>query len=362
MAVNKNSQKKNGNSKNQAIKPIISYTSKNKNSQKKNGKSKSVEPIKSNSKHSIMVKPVFVDGKYYDIPINSKGNVEKKSMISRFTSFNDGKKRNPKIDANKMNRTQLNPKKTKPEDIAKWWADPSSCDIPGIDTPGSRDNYYDDVKLSSKAMEKAQSKIPIIGGTKSDRAMIRKTLDDNFSAAELNRITKYREIVVIVDEPGKGLSGYYSHKPKGNYSNDICLMPGVNEDTITHEFVHAIRARDPTRKGLAKSTLPLDGQGYLVLVPSKGELQQMMDKEEATTVAETTIRTRKPTDNPTAYFTLVPGGSGKEIENYRQDRVTLLGMKKTDQYNTVVPKKGTGAVKNLNDRFHKTNISKIKNV
>lgn len=309
------------------------------------------------SKRSKYGVTATVDSKKWVIPVTSNGKVEDETLVARLVTYKgESRKRNPHFDLKKRNKIVI-PNTGNPKDIVPWWNNPGCCDIEGIDTPDAVQKMYssEGVKYSSKSMEKAQSKIAILGGKKSDRVKIRKTLDEDFSAAELNRITKDRDVVVIMGSPGSGKSGYHRCRTSDIYLEDICFKPNCDEDTIVHEFVHALRLRDPNRTGLSKTVYEKSGDSF-----AKDGKASKRDRirEESCTVAEANIRCKEP-NTPSGYYSYIPGGRGKEYQNYREDRVTLLGEKKDDRYDTVKGRKGKEAVRILSKRYGKTHISKL---
>ena len=211
-------------------------------------------------------------------------------------------------------------------------------------------------------MKRAQKKIAIIGD-KENSATIRKTLNDNFTAAELNRLTAKKDMVVLVQDTPRGSLGYFRRRTRDLFLEDICIKPGSREDTITHEFVHALRNYDPTRTGYSETTYPKDGNGFIDerwrdLPESKKNEHQCI--EEAATVAETTARTRFHALIPTGYYSRIPNGTGKELDNYGHDRKTLLGKKKSDNEYNVKGLKGRSAIDKVNKRFEETKISDLE--
>ena len=290
----------------------------------------------------------------YMVPIDPKtGRVPEDALYEHFRAFTHwsgtaGKNRSPSVDARTPAKTIHAPKDEKgftPEEIVQtgWWAAVNQSDIMGVDDSTSsvlRD--WDNVKSAAKPH---LGKIAIIAPEESQEKIIA-TLQNNFTASELKRMTDKTGLIIIEGNPGYGADGCYYRRQEGVETPNIFVRASSGEDTITHEVVHHARSTDQKRKGIAKTPYPQDENDKLIPFPTSmaGSISNL---EEACTVAETTARTRGPTDN-LGYYTYL---NGNPQELYDQDRATLITGK---------PLRGKRAVDRINDRFEDTNISELQ--
>ena len=304
------------------------------------------------------------NGTTYEVPLDPKtGKVPVSAVFARFldtdSGSRDGHPRSVKRDLSKTAEiTYKIPKDGfTPEEIVKcdWWAYPNESDIIGIDDPTSF-GMYPWEKLTERNADSV-SKIMILGKPE-EQKRIQGVLRDNFTMKELRDAVKDQGIVIKVGSTSPGVAGYYRGKQPGVSTPEIVVRPFSSEDTITHEFVHHMRRADPSRKGIALTPFPLDEDRALdrsFFSLSEKERGTMTNIEEAATVAEATVRTRKPEQYPTGYYSYVQKPKGSYIDMYNADRdVMTKGSKKN------TPQRGKRATTRVDNRFEETNISRLK--
>lgn len=326
-----------------------------KQSSSKSKREKIATTIDASIKTCYLSREHYGGGRRQCIPTDKNGNVEEETLLARlFSRSGDRRNRNPGADIRKENRKVQTLKSRKAADIADWWDDPGLFDLEGIDTPDRKVFEPYGLENASKAMVKAQRKVAIIG-TPAQARKIRSTLNDNFSAAEISRMTKNGEVVVTVGFTGaSNRTGYYRSKQPNVLVEDICLIPSADEDTITHEFIHLSRDRDKTRSGYAKTPYPKDSEGYRVRTLEQERLKHSC-AEESATVAETIARTRKLSENTSGYYLDVPGisTSNEARGAYIHDRKVLAKNEKGQ----LTGRKGSSAIAAVNKKYGDTKIS-----
>ena len=298
-------------------------------------------------------------GETYDIPYNPKtGTVSGIDLFQRFLDVwsggTNGKKRNVTVDINRTASKTFEepPGGWTPEALIEcgWWQRPNRSDIKGIDDISGLD-YIVNFAGKTASMAGVGKKICVYANSPQRKKEIERILLDNFTDAELRSAVKNGGIVIQEGDSGPGASGYYMGKQPGVKTPKIVLMPGADEDTVTHEMLHHMRREDPYRGGVAKTPFPLDDKGVLHWTEIDGkEFQSMRNLEEAATVAEAAIRTQKPCEHPTGYYCYTTGKDKGVKKQYDEDRRALTGGK---------PLRGAKAVGAM-ENFHRTNISTLQ--
>ncbi len=312
------------------------------------------------------------DGTRYHIPYSKRtGKVPVDVMFERFIDEDSGvppgqgRRSVPKDLSQTASKTHTMPKGGfTPEEIVGtgWWQYPGSCDIEGIDDP--RSFYMGPWAGTKGGRREASTRIAVIGD-EDEADLIRRTLIDNFTAAELKKATRDGGLVVTMGDPGRGSAGCYYARQPGIDTPKIVIRPGYDErfteDTITHEMTHHLRATDDRRKGLTKYAFPQteDGEKDLVAysLMTDRERATIRSMEEAATVAETTARTRRAS-RPSGYYQDIKG-QGRDYETanrlYEEDRQLMMRGFRRDG-----PARGKQAINRVEDRFEDTHISGLR--
>ena len=290
------------------------------------------------------------NGVTYLVPVDKDGRVPEDALYEHFLDTGnwsrDGRRRNIKADLTTTAQKLHAPKDRKgwyPEEIVKtgWWAAVNESDIVGVDDSTScMFASYEDIKPS---MRSSIGKIALL--MPADRQdYVVKTLQNNFTAAELKRMTADYGLVIVEGNPGRLNDGCYVCRQHGVDTPRICIRSSSGEDTITHEMIHHARASDPERTDISRAPKQFDKDGYLI----PGTFDAYHNLEEAATVAESTARTREPTTN-LGYYTMLKNGTAQAL--YDSDRALLTNGK---------PLKGKRATEKINSSFEETAISDLK--
>ena len=266
------------------------------------------------------------------IPVDDSGHVPFEEIVRRFHEKGD-------LDDARTTDSRTLPRILTPEQICEWWADPSICDIEGVDTEGS-DIYS--VPLSIRGRKrKALMRIAVLADRKeSDR--IKKVLAKSFTAEELEEMAGGRSLIVSTIPHLRDCTGFYLRRQDGVPVPQIVLEDGTTDDGIVHEAVHHLRVVEgrtsfPTENGV------LDA-GYRRL--SKQERNGIMGQEERETVAETVARTVvDPVES--GYYQRIPGSSSRSA--YLHDQRVISGSKAL---------KGKAAIRAVQENYDRTSISR----
>ena len=304
-------------------------------------------------------------GAKYELPVDRRGKVPREYVVARFMSETQGVRPPAKArsiavdlsrDAEVMHREPRGG--WTPQQLVKsgWWQYPAESDIYGIDdtTMASEiEALYKDATKTQQAVGKRMTLI--MPKASAERAI--KILRENFTAAELRKAVRGEGMVIQEGHTGRGVGGYYRAK-WDSYENAktpfIMLGPNWDEDTLVHEFTHHLRHADETRGGLTRTPFPLNDKGERMMRDglSQHEFNSARNLEEAATVAETTARTRLPTESPTGYYEHTRKHGSNYRERYAYDRGLLVGQGK--------PKKGRPAEKTVKAKFGDTSISGLR--
>lgn len=289
---------------------------------------------------------VTVGKRRYNIPVDEKGNVPYDRLVTRFLDQKKGTKdnqnrRSTAIDIDTTAKKQIsikNKNKIKPEDIKEWWAHPNKSDIIGIDDEHNK--VFDTAGATRRSSKKYQRKIGIVNATEEESKMIRKTLDSNFTAAELKTMTENGGITYeSANLPGSTSGVYYAGTSNIEFDRQ---KRGMSPTTITHETTHKLRYDDPSRKGILRS-----------VAHKKVWNSADVDMEEAVTEAETRTRL-SPYGKPVrGYYSFLKGDPEKLMD---EDRKLFVGKNGPDSRGL----KGKRATASVEKNFDKSNIRKLK--
>lgn len=260
----------------------------------------------------IRIAKVRYGGKVYQIPVGPDGLVPRRAIVQRFQEVGDVR------DLDSTSNIVL-PADCTPQQIIQWWADPSSCDIQGIDTEDSEVYNMDGVPQTHIH---AQKRIGIVAASPESQKRIRRILSEHFSAEELERMVQNGGFVIKTLDDCGSITGCYYRSSEGMEIPLIVIEDNGTPDGIVHEVVHHSRAVDPTRQGLSRTNLK---------EPKKGRLSKLftswrkkdIEEEECMTVAETVVRTgRDPIQS--GYYDRLDGVDPRTA--YLQDRRTLQNL------------------------------------
>tara|TARA_Y100000996_G_C22557507_1_gene656084 strand:+ start:298 stop:2505 length:2208 start_codon:yes stop_codon:yes gene_type:complete len=238
------------------------------------------------------------------IPKDNYGRISEEDILARFFDKNVGKKaekntRNTGYDFSKKAEVLLNPDmKVKNGsldndefvNLLSWMRRPNLYDIDGIDVPDSK-----------YRPERASVIKSLILGEPQNAETLKRIIENNFTQRE-QKVLKDVTFDLRNGSAG-GLAGFYQHGQSGNKSKiainpqymykDVASKVGdnklkIDEDTATHEIVHALRHEDEER-------LKDKVQNKAVKGRLAGWSMRDQDLEESLTTLETDVRTADPT-------------------------------------------------------------------
>ena len=255
-------------------------------------------------------------GEYVQIPVDENGFVPRWALAQRFQEVGDYD-HDVGVEDEVVLRGDLTP-----EEVIDWWLDPSCCDIEGID---DIDPEIYDVSSLPREQQMVQKKLAIVSDPK-QQAYIRKVLAASFTIEELEIMSRNGSIVIYTMPDCGGATGCYWRMQDGKEVPLIVLEDGCSPDGIVHEAVHHLRAVDTNRKGKLRTAYPTDAEGRLDAVsynrlPQKAQ-DDILEKEERLTVAETDVRTSRDV-NHSGYY---DGTEGDPRQAYIEDRRILTDM------------------------------------
>lgn len=255
---------------------------------------------------------VRFDGQTYQIPVDSTGRVPRWALAMRFQQAGS-------VDDIDTREGIVLPAECTPQELIRWWADPSSCDIAGIDTPDSQ--IYDMTGVPSRYVG-VQRRIAVVDADPKEQMMIRRVLMDCFDREELEAMASNGSFIIRSMANMGGATGCYYRKQDGVEIPIVMLEKGNSEDQMVHEMTHHLRATDRKRHGLLRAAFPtrrdgsLDSEAWDSL--SKEEQDSIVEREERMTVAETAVRAG--TDrSQSGYYDRIRGITDPH-EAYVQDR------------------------------------------
>lgn len=270
--------------------------------------------------------------KTYLIPVDAEGMVPREAIIERYQLIGSR-------DDLRSDDCMILPDRCTPEQIKRWWVDPESCDISGIDT---RNPAIYSVPSDIKGKKRtALSKIAIVADRReADR--IRHILAESFTAEELEHMSCNGSLIISTTQYSEGCTGYYLCKQDGVLVPRIIYETGTSADGIVHEAVHHLRAVE----GRSRATSPGMISGPMYNTAPRRAKKKLIQEEEAMTVVETLVRT--PEDiTQSGYYDNVPDKTPREA--YLEDRQILTGGKRY---------KGSAARKAIEQNYSRTNIAR----
>ena len=193
------------------------------------------------------------------IPVGEDGYVPQDALLGRFEEWADkrdhiqadGSTRHDPRQSNRgwkdyTSRSEVVlPNKLTPQQAAKWWIDPGSCDIEDIDVAGRPKRNVQ--AFGSVAQRRAQARIPVTA-TKAEEAQIRRNLAKAFTNEELGALGRAKAKIHVYPR---------THTAAGTYESSRVRMTvdrggAYDQTTVTHEAVHALRDKDKSRRGIFK--------------------------------------------------------------------------------------------------------------
>lgn len=268
----------------------------------------------------------------YTIPVDSDGHVPLWAIVQRYQEVGDYRDRDDTDPC--LLSTPLTP-----EEIADWWADPSVCDIIGVD---DKDPPIYSVPLSIRGKKRKALKNIAVIAPKEESDRIKKILADSFTAEELEAMSGGRSLMMRTEEHLHDCTGYYLRRQNGVEVPQIVLEEGTTPDGIVHEAVHHLRVTD------GRTAFPTKGQ---VLDPEysrypRSKKDEIVRLEETQTVAETVARTRiDPVQS--GYYDSIPGKSSRSA--YLRDQEIISEGRAL---------KGRAAIKAAEANYDRTSISR----
>lgn len=246
---------------------------------------------------------VYWMGKRYRIPVDDDGFVPAVAIARRYQQAGNS-------DADRSRDAKLvYSGRLRPRDIVKWWADPSSCDIRGIDTRKS--DIYDVTGIKDKRMRAVQRRFAVVTDDPEEQKRIRRVIADSFTIEELDRMTRSPSFVIRTISYGEAgdVVGYYERSSGMDDVPTITLEKGATADHITHEMVHHLRTtRRPGR--VTSSAFPQKRDGTLDMRRyshmSEETKRRIHDAEEVATAVESAARTHIDSD-PSGYWDYAGG-------------------------------------------------------
>lgn len=165
---------------------------------------------------------------------------------ARFRAISEGRRPAPAADLSKRDYMRTSdrviPLKCTPEQIADWWADPSSCDVQDIDCAGlPKVNVPKGMTLLQK---RDQGRIRVIASPLEEQR-IRRELVMGFEPGDVSKIAATSP-VIQVRPMHRPVTGSYS--PSDNRVT-IDREQGLEQGTVVHELSHQLRATDRSRRG-----------------------------------------------------------------------------------------------------------------
>lgn len=293
--------------------------------------------------NAVRTQMIYWKGRRYDIPVDENGKVPILAMVQHYQAMGNNTK-----DKN-FNSSIIYPKDVTPREIIQWWADPSSCDIDGIDSKNSP--IWDVSSVKGKRMKEVQRRIGIITPSPKKARELRKIISDSFTADELDLMTRGESFVIMTEKDCGNTTGYYIRKQSGTEVPLIVVEENFTPDGVTHELVHHARTKRKDGR-VTQVSFPTKSDGslnetvYNALTPE--QRQHIIDVEESATVAETLARTKRDRQQ-TGYYDSV-GGRQSYL---RDDRV--MARNRPD-----LTLKGAKAIKRTEENYDDLEIAMAK--
>jgi len=277
--------------------------------------------------------------KEYQVPVDKRGYVPTEYLVQHyFDVVQDGKVRKPVSDSRKDAGRIIEGRDLTPEQAVPWIAHPNRCDIRGIDTSGSPEHIYD------RSYPRQKGGVTVSNAMPSQERMARAQLRENFTTAELAKVTEGGGLQVVMGRPNAKASGLYSSRDNTEYIDPKKMA--VSPDVITHETVHSLRNRDPSRTGtVTESQLKTGGMRIT---------DRERTLEEAATEGETVARIRPFRVSGASYYGDIPG-KGKTAKQMMDEDRRLFTEGSHGR-----PVRGKAAVTAVEGNFSRSNISNLK--
>ena len=299
---------------------------------------------KATSIDSYPTETVYWMGKRHRIPVDDDGFVPVEALVRRYQqcgNSNTDRARDSKI---------VYSGRLRPRDVVRWWADPSSCDIRGIDTRKS--DVYDVTGIKDKRMRAVQRRFAVVTDDPEEQRRIRRVIADSFTIDELDRMTRPPSFVIRTIPYGEAgdVVGFYERSAGMGDVPTITLEKGASADHITHEMVHHLRTtRKPGR--VTSSAFPQKRDGTLDMRRyshmSEETKRMIHDAEETATTVEAAVRTHIDRD-PSGYWDYAGGRTA-----YERDKARLSQMCGGGDCTL----KGADAVRAVQKKFNKLDIA-----
>lgn len=287
---------------------------------------------------------VYWMGRRYEIPVDDEGYVPKVAIARRYQQAGNS-------DADRSRDAKLvYSGRLRPRDIVKWWADPSSCDIRGIDTRKS--DIYDVTGIRDKRMRAVQRRFAVVTDDPEEQRRIRRVIADSFTIDELDRMTRPPSFVIRTISYGEAgdVVGYYERSSGMDDVPTITLEKGATADHITHEIVHHLRTTRRPGK-ITSSAFPQKMDGTLDMRRyshmSDETKRRIHDAEEVATAVESAARTHIDPD-PSGYWDYAGGRMA-----YERDKAKLSELCGGGDCTL----KGAAAVKAVQRNFDRLDIA-----
>lgn len=260
-------------------------------------------------------------GNEYYIPVDSDGYVPTWALVSRFQDVLTPFERQADIEDDTV---PILPSRLTPEECIEWWEDPLSCDISNIDTKDPE--IYDVSFTKNERLREIHRRIAVITPTRKEQARIRREISKAFDEDELNEMTSRTSFIIQTIPNGGNAAGVYLRKQWDIPVPIVVYEEGTSPDSIVHEAVHHMRTMlSRNGKGVAQSTFPVNKEGAVDLTTiakmTSKDRERMQSVEEAATVAETMIRTKRDR-YPSGYYDDVPSNKTPR-QMYDEDNLKL---------------------------------------
>ena len=293
---------------------------------------------------SSRTESVYWMGKRYSIPVDEDGFVPVEALVRRYQQSGNS-------DGDRVRESKLvYSGRLRPRDIVRWWADPSSCDIRGIDTRKS--DVYDVTGIRDKRMRAVQRRFAVVTDDPDEQKRIRRIVADGFTIEELDRMTRPPSFIIRTIEYGEAgdVVGFYERSAGMGDVPTITIEKGATPDHIVHEMVHHLRTTRRPGK-VTSSAFPQKRDGTLDMrrYSHMGERTKRMihDAEETATAVEAAARTHLD-DDPSGYWDYAGGRTA-----YERDKARLAQMCGGGDCTL----KGAAAVKAVERNYNKLDIA-----
>ena len=310
-------------------------------------------------------------GKRYKIPVGIDGCVLAEDLVRRFYKM-DGKNRDTSRDkARDAERILKGYNGLRPEDIIEWWADPSSCDILGIDDSKHwiiANEYYDDPERA----EVNEWFYISPNFTESEKTTIREALNSSFSLDELKMVVSDGTVnIVPAFTIEHGAAGAFSpinneitlRVAKRNAKNPEDTRNIIDKKTVIHEVVHALKYHEIRRKHPV--TRSHFDDYYSHLDDNLAEAHRFQDLEESETELESISRlTPYSTPSNPGYYAHLPESRVYTDDPQQRFRVAkdlmMDDRDKIDKKKTLIGQTGKTLLNRIERKYENTHISRLQ--